>query len=458
MRTRGFRTLVAGLAFVLATFANGCGNHGETGSEGTSDAPSMPVVTVASPERRALARSIEQPARVEAFEETPIFAKIAGYVKQVNVDIGSKVRKGDVLATLWVPEVVEQLKEREALVGQAGIEIEQAKKNLAVARATVVTARSMVQEAIANRKRSQASLDRWKSESGRIGGLVREKVIEKESGEEVANQFRSASAAMEESEAKVQSAQALLLESIAKSEKSVTDVSAATNRLVVAEAEKRETQAMLAYADITAPYDGVVSHRNVHTGHFLQPSTSGGSRSEALFTVVRMDKVRVFLEVPEADAVLVKDGVSARIRIPVLNDQEFRGNVSGSSWSLEPNQRTLRTEIDFNNADGRLRPGMYAQAVIDVIQPETFTVPSQAVQTRDGMTFCYCAEDGKAVRVPLRLGVRSGASVEVRKKQLRSTKPGEKPRWVDVIGSEQVIVTSSADLEDGQTIRVGKEH
>ncbi len=446
------------MAIVLTTFAGGCGNHGGNGSEETVDALSMPVMKVAKPERRTLARSIEQPAKVEAFEETPIFAKIAGYVKQVNVDIGFKVRKGDVLATLWVPEVVEQLHEREALATQASIEIEQAKKNLAVARATVATARSMVQEAIANRKRSQASVDRWKSESARIGGLVREKVIEKESGEEVANQFRAASAAMDESEAKVQSAQALLLESIAKSEKSVTDVSAATNRLVVAEAEKRETQAMLAYADITAPYDGVVSHRNVHTGHFLQPSTSGGSRSEALFTVVRMDKVRVFLEVPEVDAVLVKDRVPARIRIPVLNDQEFKGKVTGSSWSLDPNQRTLRTEIDFDNADGRLRPGMYAQAVIDVMQPEAFTVPSQAVQTRDGITFCYCAEGGKAVRVPLRLGVRSGTSVEVRKKQLRSTKPGEKPRWVDVVGTEQIIVTSSADLEDGQAIRVGKGH
>jgi HlyD family secretion protein len=456
MRNIGRMILDASMAVALAGFVGGCGHHAEAGSLEKGEAAPTPSVTVAKPERRVLARSIEQPAKIEAYEETPIFAKIAGYVKQVNVDIGARVRKGDVLATLWVPEVVEQLKEREALVAQAGIEIEQAKKNLAVARATVVTARSMVQESMANRKRSQASLDRWKSESTRIGGLVRDKVIETESGEEVANQFRAASAVMEESEAKVQSAQALLQESIAKSEKAVTDVSAATNRAVVAEANKRETQAMLAYAEIVAPYDGVVSHRNVHTGHFLQPSTSGGSRSEALFTVVRMDKVRVFLEVPEADAVLVKTGVPARIRIPVLNDQEFKGQIAGSSWSLEPNQRTLRTEIDFENADGRLRPGMYAQAVVDVVQPESFTVPSQAVQTRDGMTFCYCVESDKAVRVPLRLGVRSGTAVEVRKKQLRAAKPGEKPRWVDVDGSEQVIITTTSDLEDGQPIQFSR--
>lgn len=453
------RTLVAaGLIGLFAVIAAGCDRHSEASTVDALDQPPMPIVTVAKPERRLIARSIEQPARIEAFEQTPIFAKIAGYVKQVNVEIGAKVRKGEVLATLWVPELVEQVHEREALVAQAKIEIELAKKNLEVARATVRTARSVVQEASANRKRSQASLDRWKSESARMSGLVKNNVIDKESGEEVSNQYRAATAALEESDAKVQSAEAALLESMAKADKSVTDVSAATNRLVVAEADKREREAMLAYAEIVAPFDGVVSHRNVHTGHFLQPGTSSGSRSEALFTVVRVDKVRVFMEVPEADAVLIKEGVPARIRVPVLNDQEFKGKLAGSSWSLEPNQRTLRTEIDFDNADGRLRPGMYAHAVVDVMQPEAFAIPSQAVQTKDGMTFCFCLEGNKVMRMPLRLGVRTGADIEIRKKQIRSTKLGEKPCWVDMNGAEEVVTTASSDLEDGQVVRVDREH
>src|SRR5207249_329803 len=118
---------------------------------------------------------------------------------------------------------------------------------------------------------------------------------------------------------------------------------------------------------ILAPFDGVVSQRNVHRGHFLQPGTSGsGTRGESLFVVVALEKVRVFLEVPEADAILVSDGMPARIRIPVLNDREFTGTVAGSSWSLEPGQRTLRTEIDFANPGELLRPGMYAHAVIEV--------------------------------------------------------------------------------------------
>jgi RND family efflux transporter MFP subunit len=454
-----FRTyLAACLVCGLAGVSAGCNKQSEASTVDSIEPAALPIVTVSRPQRHMLARAIEQPARMEAFEQTPVFAKIAGYVKQVNVDIGAKVRKGEVLATLWVPELVEQVKEREALVAQAKIEIEQAKKNLEVARATVTTARSVVQEAAANRKRALSSLERWKSESTRISGLVRSKVIDAESGEEVANQFRAATAAMEEADAKVQSAQAALQESIAKSEKSATDVSAAVNRLVVAEADCREKHAMLAYADIVAPFDGVVSQRTVHTGHFLQPGLSSGSRAEALFTVVRIDKVRVFLEVPEADAVLIKEGAPSRIRVPVLNDQEFVGKLAGSSWSLEPNQRTLRTEIDFDNADGRLRPGMYAHAVVDVVQPHTVVIPSEAVQTRDGLTFCFCLEGDKVVRVPLRLGVRSGADIEIRKKQIRSTKPGEKPRWLDLTGTEEVVTTASSDLEDNLKVRVDRDH
>ena len=114
-------------------------------------------------------------------------------------------------------------------------------------------------------------------------------------------------------------------------------MSAARNNLEVTEADRRQAQAMLNYSRIPAPFDGVVSERHVDTGHFLQPGTSGGgTRSEPLFVVVRIDRVRVFLEVPEADAVLVTDGGSARVRVPVLNDQEFIGKVAGSSWSLEP--------------------------------------------------------------------------------------------------------------------------
>ncbi len=448
------RFLAALLGGGLLLPGPGCNRHVEEAAEAAS-APAVPTVRVTRPERRTLRRTIEQPARVEAFEQTPVFAKIPGYVQRVNVEIGARVRKGDVLAELWVPELVEQLRQKETLVAQARIEIDQAERALAVSRASVETARSLLNEATAGRKRAASAYERWKSESERIGRLVRGKVIDAETGDETANQFRVATAALEEAGAKVASADAAIREAEAKRDKAAADVEAARNRLQVAEADRRQTQAMLDYARIPAPFDGVVSQRHVDTGHFLQPGTSGGAvRTEPLFVVVRTDRVRVFLEVPEADAVLVTEGVPARLRIPVLNDREFAGTVAGSSWSLEPSQRTLRAEIDFDNPDGRLRPGMYAHALVDVTEPGALTIPTRAVLTRDGATFCYRVVDGKAVRTPVKIGVREGTEYQLLKLRLPTSDAEPKPRWVNPSGEEAVVASDPGELSDGQEVRI----
>jgi HlyD family secretion protein len=250
----------------------------------------------------------------------------------------------------------------------------------------------------------------------------------------------------------VQSAEATRNESAAKRDKAEADVAAARNKLLVAESDQRRTEAMLAYARITAPFDGVVTDRRVHTGHFLQ-SAAGGSKGEPLFVVMRIDRVRVFVEVPEADAVLIRDGTPGRVRVQVLNDREFEGTVAGTSWSLEPGQRTLRAEIDLANPDGVLRPGMYVHALVEAQRPDAWTVPSAAVLVRDGQTFCYRVEDGKAVRTLLRVGGRDGGTVEVLKKQRRPEKPGERARWEDFTGQEAIIVTRPGELSDGQVVR-----
>ena len=103
----------------------------------------------------------------------------------------------------------------------------------------------------------------------------------------------------------------------------------------------------------------------------------------------------MFVEVPEADVDAHPDGARGRIRVQVLNDREFQGNVAGTSWSLEPGQRTLRTEIDFDNPEGLLRPGMYIHAMIEAQRPNAWTLPSAAIVVRDGQTFCYRLDGAK---------------------------------------------------------------
>jgi RND family efflux transporter MFP subunit len=400
-----------------------------------------------------LTLTVEQPGRVEAFEQTPVYAKIAGYVRAVRVEIGSRVRQGDLLAQLDVPEMVEELRQKEGLVTQARLEIRQAESALRVSEASLATAVSLAREAQAGRKKAEANAQRWKSECARMEGLVKDRVIDAQSRDETRNQCRAAEAALEEADARAQSADAARAEAAAKRDKAAADLAAARNRLALAESDERRMRAMLAYARITAPFDGVVTDRRVHTGHFLQ-SAAGGSKGEPLFVVVRTDRVRVFVEVPEADAVLIRDGSHGRVRVQVLNDREFTGTVAGTSRSLEPGQRTLRTEIDLPNPDGLLRPGMYVHALIEAQRPVAWTVPLAAVVVRDGQTFCYRVEGGKAVRTPLRVGAREGGTVEVLKKQRRPDKPGDKARWEDLTGDESIVVTRPGELSDGQAVRV----
>jgi RND family efflux transporter MFP subunit len=226
----------------------------------------------------------------------------------------------------------------------------------------------------------------------------------------------------------------------------------ARNQLVVSKADERQSQAMLGYAKLLAPFDGVISDRLVHTGHYLN-AANGSTTGQPLLVVVRTDKVRVFAEVPEADAIRVSAGEVGRIRVQTLNDREFEGKVAGTSWSLDPSQRTLRTEIDFPNPDGMLRPGMYCHSLIDVEHADTWEIPASAVLVRDETTFCYEVRDGKTHRLPLRLGLRDGKFVEVLKMQLRPKTPGDPPTWFNPTGKESLVTTKPGELLDNQPVK-----
>jgi multidrug efflux pump subunit AcrA (membrane-fusion protein) len=120
--------------------------------------------------------------------------------------------------------------------------------------------------------------------------------------------------------------------------------------------------------------------------------------------------------------------------VPGLNDRQFSGRVAMSSWSLDPQTRALRTEIDFDNEGGALRPGMYAHARLGLTQPGAWTVPASAVFILDGQAYVWQAVGGKAHRVPVRLGAKSGGDVQLLKK-----KTGDPAVWVDIAGTEELL-------------------
>jgi RND family efflux transporter MFP subunit len=195
---------------------------------------------------------------------------------------------------------------------------------------------------------------------------------------------------------------------------------------------------MLGYASITAPFDGIVTQRNVDTGHFVLPGS--GSSARPLLVVARNGKLRVVVEVPEAEAALVTPGDQAVVRVPALAGREVPGEVSRTGWALESANRSLRTEIDLMDADGLLRPGTYATVRIELeTHPDVLTVPVAAIVHENGQTLCCCVVDGHVARRPVVIGLRSGDRVEV----------------VSGLGTDDLVVQQRADsLKDGQAVEV----
>ncbi len=436
-----FEAFVGRLAFVALLLIAGCQQGASTPPE-----PAKPAATSAAspklvrPTRGTVQRIIEQPGQVEPFQQTPVHAKIAGFVQKVHVDIGDRVKKGAVLAELWVPEMVEEVTRKRALVEQAKAEIEQAKKSASAAAANVESASAKVNEAKSSRQRADAELERARSQYERLRNKA-SAVITQEVIDEARLGFEAAKANVAEVEAKVKSAEALHLEAEAKRDKATADIAVADAHHAVAEAERDTAQVMLNYATIPAPFDGVISQRNVDEGHFLQP-TAG--KAEPLFIVAQTDPVRVFVQTPEMDAESIRDNDGARIRIPALKGREIAGKVTRSTFVLDSRARTLRTEIDLENRDGTLRPGMYVAAALSPKRDNVWTLPASAVSMQADPPFCFRVENGKAVRTPLLLGLVGSDKVEVLKKKVGDI-------WEGVTGNEE-IAASAAGVSDGQAI------
>jgi RND family efflux transporter MFP subunit len=195
----------------------------------------------------------------------------------------------------------------------------------------------------------------------------------------------------------------------------------------------------------------------VDTGQLVQASGSGGSNTSGgvpLFVVVRTDPLRFFVDVPEAVAGMVKDGLPAHVRVQALQEQEFEGKVTRTSWALDNRTRTLRAQIDLPNKDGVLRPGMYASAIVAVERQGGLTLPAAALIAQDDQPAVLRVEDGKAVRTPVKLGVRQGARVEVLKKQTHVAQRGESTPWESFTGTEEIVTSGPSGLADGQAVRI----
>jgi RND family efflux transporter MFP subunit len=275
--------------------------------------------------------------------------------------------------------------------------------------------------------------------------------------EQTDEKFKTTDAAVSEAVAGVALAKAAVVESKAQRAKAAADVQVAEARLRVARADRDRAAAILGYARIEAPYNGVLTRRAVDTGTYVEPPAGNSTVAAPLFKIARTDQVRIFVDVPEADAPLVKDGGPARVLVQALGDRDFPGRVTRSSWLLDDRTRTLRIEIDLPNIDGILRPVMYATARIPVSRPETLTLPTSSVFLQDDQAWVVRLMGNMAVRTPVRLGLRDRQRVEVLHKQRHSVDQDTPAEWEDFTDTDRVVRDSPSTLADGQEITIRPE-
>ena len=269
--------------------------------------------------------AIEVPATIQAFFVTDLYAKNAGYVSQINSDIGDHVKKGQVLAIIEDPELQAQFEKAQAAVELAKAALDVDKRQLAGMEADLALQR--------------VTLKRQKE-------LFLGKAATAQTLDEVQAKEGIASATVETGKAKISLAEA---------------------DLQAAKAEVNRLQALLEYDKIVAPFDGVVTRRLVNPGDLVQAATA--TRTAPLFTCQKIDAVRVFADAPEASASAIRPGTRAEVKLYGAGGMTVVGSVTRVAIALDSPTRTMRVEIDLPNPDEKLQPGMYAQVTLG-IKPE----------------------------------------------------------------------------------------
>jgi RND family efflux transporter MFP subunit len=406
------------------------------------------AVHLVRPERRTIDYAVEQPGFITAYEQTPIFAKVSGFIQQYYVDIGDGVKKGELLVEIFVPELHEEHQQRVAEVALDEQQVALHRQLVVVAQTNVRTADARLAEAKADVGKYQAEVARWESEVRRLTRMVAEKVVDKEILSEAQKQLAADQAAQDAAQAAVAAREADVATAEANLGKAKIDVLAAQAQVRVAQAAERRAAALLAYTRVAAPYDGVVTVRNANSGDYVQAVAGGQASTDksAMFVVARTDILRIFVDVPEAYARFVKKGTDAAIRADALSGLQIPAKVTRTSWAIRQATRTLWTEIDLKAGDyDGLRPGMYVATQVLIQRPGVYALPQEALTVSGNQTYCYLLEHGKAKKTPVATGLKAEHWVELDKMKIDG-------HWAKITGGEQVIVGDLEDLTDGQAV------
>ncbi|HKT68872.1 MAG TPA: efflux RND transporter periplasmic adaptor subunit [Terriglobales bacterium] len=361
--------------------------------------PVLPTVAVARVEPAPIIQSLVLSGEFKPFQQVDVHAKVAGYIRQIYVDVGDKVKKGQTLAILEVPELSAQLLAAHAAVRRAEDSIRRAQNEVARDKSS--------------HQASHLDYNRLKQASLERPGLIAQQELD------------DAFAKDQSAEAQVDAAGASL--------------SAAKNELGIAQADEKRLQAMADYTRIISPFDGVVTKRYADTGALVQAGTASSTQAMPVVTIAEYEKLRLVLPVPEDAVPAVHLGSLVDVNVLALH-RHFVGKVARFADALDLQTRTMHTEVDVDNPKGTLVNGMYADVTLVLHEVKgALTVPIQAV-TRNG-------------NLATVLVVDPHDRIEPRQVQLGM----EGPNRVEVISgldsSDRVVIGNPSDFHPGEKVQ-----
>lgn len=396
MHKRFFPVFAGAMFLTLLLTSLGCNREGPA-SGGESAAP-VPSAVVAPVTREDLSSILTVAGQFEAYQDVDLHAKVSGYISRINVDIGDRVRTGQVIATLEVPELDAQVAGAQAQVRHSQSEIGRAQ--------------SEVTRAQANHAALHEAYTRLDQASKQRPGLVAQQELD------------DAFAKDQNSEAQIDVAKAAL--------------EAAGEQLGVSKADDQRIHALSSYSIVTAPFDGVISKRYADTGSLIQAGTTSNTQAMPVVRVAQSGLLRLRMPVPEADVPFIQEGGEVQVHVQATG-KTFTGKIIRFTRQLDASTRTMLAEVDVPNSKLTLSPGMYAETVISLQQRNhVLAIPSQAV-VRDGNQPYVLALDraNKVEKKTVTLGIQGSDRTEI---------------VHGLFEGESVIVSGQVNYQPGETV------
>jgi RND family efflux transporter MFP subunit len=391
--------------FIVSSLAATTSCSSNRGEEPARIVTDLPTVAVARATRADLSSDLVLTAEFEPFQEVDVMAKVSGYVKQIKVDIGDRIQEGQLLATLEIPEMQDDLARAVAALDEA--------------KAELATAHDDLRRAASAHDMAHLSYSRISDVSKREAGLVPQQDVDEAHSRDLV------------AEAQVSAAQ--------------SHITACEQRILVSQAEQGHVKTLYQYAVITAPFTGIVTKRYANSGALIQAGTASQTQAMPVIRLSDNGLLRLALPVPESAVPLIHLGGQVVVQVSALH-RSFPGRIARFSEKVDQSTRTMKTEVDVPNPTLVLVPGMYAE--VDLVtdqRTKVLTVPVEAVDGSGSSARVFTVQPTGMIQiVPVRLGIETAQQIEIQAGNLKD--------------GDNVVVGSRSGLRDGEQVRPNVIH